>query len=126
MLRARGDAEALYFVAKRSERGHLGGVWGVPGGALNEDESPLDGALRELAEETGLFVDAYEIAAAYHHDHDVWSYWTSVLDVSAPLFDPPILNWETDEIRRVTVAELAYLDLLPAFRETLRELAILS
>lgn len=30
------------------------GLWSAPGGKLEPGESPLDGALRELAEETGL------------------------------------------------------------------------
>ncbi|MFH8612263.1 NUDIX hydrolase [Streptomyces sp. NPDC018029] len=37
----------------RTER-FLPGVWGVPCGKLEPDESPMDGVLRELKEETGL------------------------------------------------------------------------
>jgi ADP-ribose pyrophosphatase YjhB (NUDIX family) len=33
------------------------GLWDVPGGYLEEDEHPLDGLRRELAEETGLTIE---------------------------------------------------------------------
>ena len=33
------------------------GRWGVPGGKLEKNETPLDGAVRELMEETGIYVD---------------------------------------------------------------------
>jgi len=32
------------------------GKWGLPGGGLHKDESVLDGALRELVEETGISI----------------------------------------------------------------------
>jgi 8-oxo-dGTP diphosphatase len=41
---------ALLHRAKEPNRG----LWSPPGGKLEPGESPLDGALRELAEETGL------------------------------------------------------------------------
>src|SRR5436309_13763267 len=42
-----------YFLALRSEYTHRGGTWAIPGGALDEHETPLDGARREFAEELG-------------------------------------------------------------------------
>lgn|SRR5487761_1993180 len=126
LLRSRAEEEARYFVAKRSERVHLGGVWAIPGGALNRGESPLVGALRELAEETGLAPAKYEVAAEHHRDHGVWSYRTFLLDVPPQRFDASALNWETDEVRWVTIAELSQLELLPAFRDALVALSILN
>jgi NUDIX domain len=35
---------------------HLG-TWGLPGGALNFDETPDEAAMREAAEETGVMLD---------------------------------------------------------------------
>lgn len=44
------------------------GEWDLPGGFLEVDESPAEGAARELAEETGLQVDpdALELRGAGH------------------------------------------------------------
>ena len=36
-------------------------MWCFPGGGLNRDEQPADGAVRELAEETGVVVDAADL-----------------------------------------------------------------
>ena len=36
------------------ERADIAGAWQMPQGGLEEDEDPLDGAYREVAEETGV------------------------------------------------------------------------
>jgi 8-oxo-dGTP diphosphatase len=116
--------EPVYFVARRSEWCHQGGTWAVPGGALNHGESPLEGALREFAEEIGVVPGEHVVATVHEDDHGGWSYWTLVLDV-ADRFDPPgELHWETAEVRWVTAAELAQLELFPAFAATLRRLGL--
>jgi ADP-ribose pyrophosphatase YjhB (NUDIX family) len=43
------DGEVLLVRSKHGER-----RWGFPGGVLGKHEHPVDGACRELAEETGL------------------------------------------------------------------------
>ncbi|NUP42773.1 MAG: NUDIX hydrolase [Streptomyces sp.] len=49
------DEQGRVLLVRRSERERfLPGVWGVPCGKLEPGESPRDGALRELKEETGL------------------------------------------------------------------------
>ena len=37
------------------------GKWALPGGGLNKNESPKDGALREIEEETGLVLDKSQL-----------------------------------------------------------------
>lgn len=47
--------KGLVLLVRRSERERfLPRVWGVPCGKLEPGESPVDGVLRELKEETGL------------------------------------------------------------------------
>lgn len=52
------------------------GSWTLPGGGLDFGESPVDGVLRELAEETGLdgmiegLVDVFDWAAEWRHPGD--------------------------------------------------------
>jgi 8-oxo-dGTP diphosphatase len=49
------DDQGRVLLVRRSERERfLPRVWGVPCGKLEPGESPVDGALRELKEETGL------------------------------------------------------------------------
>jgi len=46
------DADGRVLLARHSE----GGVWLLPGGAIEPSEIPADAAVREMFEETGLFV----------------------------------------------------------------------
>jgi 8-oxo-dGTP diphosphatase len=118
--------EPQYFLARRSMHTHLGGTWAIPGGALDEGETPLEGALREFDEEIGvpLHQHEFEIAEVHEDDHGGWSYWTLVVDV-AERFDPPTaLTWETSEVRWVRASELGELELFGAFRSTLQRLGL--
>ena len=49
------DGEACFLLTRRAAglRRHAG-QWALPGGRLDEGETPIDAALRELAEEVGL------------------------------------------------------------------------
>jgi 8-oxo-dGTP pyrophosphatase MutT (NUDIX family) len=113
------------FVAQRSLHCHNGGTWAIPGGALDLDETPLEGALREFGEEIGVEVTDFEVTTTFEDDHGGWSYWTIVVDV-ADAFDPPSqLHWETAATAWVTLDELRELELFPAFRVTLGKLGLL-
>ena len=48
------DQERVLLVRRSEKERFLPRVWGVPCGKLEPGESPEDGALRELKEETGL------------------------------------------------------------------------
>jgi len=57
--RGSGILQVLFGLRK----GGMGaGTWGLPGGHLEFGEEPVDAALRELYEETGLYAD------------DIWTY----------------------------------------------------
>lgn len=48
------------------------GVWAVPGGAIEDNESPLEAALREVLEETGQRVERlYPFGEAQRGNHTV-------------------------------------------------------
>ena len=57
------DGDAVLLVRTRNGR------WGLPGGYLKVDEHPRDGAVRELAEETGLVVHASELVLVCTDHH---------------------------------------------------------
>jgi A/G-specific adenine glycosylase len=50
-LAVRGDR---FLVRRRPSEGLLGGLWELPGGKLRSSERPIEAAVRELREETGL------------------------------------------------------------------------
>ena len=53
-----------------------GGTWGVPGGAMADGESPLEGALRESFEEANIRPGDVNVVGSYKEDHGPWSYTT--------------------------------------------------
>ena len=113
------------FVAQRSLHCHNGGTWAIPGGALDLDETPLEGALREFSEEIGVELDAYEVVEVHEDDHGGWSYWTIVVEVHEPFEAPEALHWETSATAWVRLDDLADYELFPAFRSTLARLGLL-
>ena len=124
---ADGDGH-WYFLARRSEHTHRGGTWAIPGGALDLDEKPLDGALREFREEIGLALDdhGFEVVEVHQDDHGGWSYWTVVVEVAQRFEPPKSINWETAEVAWVRAEDLGALELFDAFRSTLEFLGLLE
>ncbi len=57
----RRDGEVL-FVRKRNAK------WNLPGGTVERDETPLEAAHREMAEETGLAFDELRYIAAFREE----------------------------------------------------------
>jgi 8-oxo-dGTP diphosphatase len=120
------DGSWWYFLARRSQLCHQGGTWAVPGGALNDGEAPLDGALREFAEEIGVSLSDFTVVDVHEDDHGGWSYWTVILELSERFPVPPVHHWETAEADWISDARLAELELLVPFRRTLTRLGILG
>ncbi len=119
------DGVTRYFLARRSVHTHRGGTWAIPGGALDRDELPLEGALREFREEIGLPIEGFRVVQTHRDDHGGWSYWTITVDVDRQFAPPDALGWETAEARWVTTDEIAALELFDAFRSTLEHLGLI-
>ena len=49
------------WVRLRKDTGHLDGCWEFPGGKIQDNETPLDAAVRELHEETGLQISPSQL-----------------------------------------------------------------
>jgi 8-oxo-dGTP pyrophosphatase MutT (NUDIX family) len=50
-------------------------LWGTPGGSIDPFETPADAAVREMWEETGLYVEPVRIVGAYGGDESFhWQY----------------------------------------------------
>lgn len=93
---------------------HFGDTWALPGGARHENESALDGALRESGEEAGVPADAVRARFESVLDLGIWSYSTLVADVTVP-FEPVISDPESVALEWVAVDRVDSLPLHPGF-----------
>jgi 8-oxo-dGTP diphosphatase len=107
----RVDAVVLQHRAVWSDHG---GTWGIPGGALTPDETPVEGALRESAEEAGIEPAGVTVVHTEVLDHGSWSY-TTVVGRATGRQSPRATDAESLEVRWVAVEDVAGLPLLPAF-----------
>lgn len=107
------------------------GQWTLPGGGLDFGESPRDGALRELAEETGLVGEIVEIADVLswsgrwrHPRDDVDEVYHGIQIVYRTRIVGGQLRDETDgstdQARWFTLAEAAQLPIVDLVEEGLR------
>ena len=92
----------LIMLQKRSLMAHEGGTWSCAGGALDEGESPYDGALREASEEVGSVPHIHRVLGEYVFTpaHD-WQYTTVVVEVEERFGES--MNFETDAVEWVPV-----------------------
>lgn len=111
LLLAHPDAGVLLQL--RAEWSHLGGTWGIPGGARHDEhESAHDGALREAEEEAGVPLDLVTVLAESVYDVGYWSY-TTVLARATRYFEPVIGDAESVALRWVPFADVESLPLHP-------------
>ncbi|REJ04676.1 NUDIX domain-containing protein [Microbacterium bovistercoris] len=118
------DAERGVLLQHRVGWSHFGGTWGIPGGARHQDESALDGALREAREEAGIPEGALRPRFSDVLDLSIWTYTTVVADVVEP-FDPVISDPESVALEWVQVAEVAQRALHPGFADSWGRLSAL-
>ena len=110
------DAERGILLQHRVSWSHFGGTWGLPGGALHEGESPIDGALREAAEEAGIPDGAVVPRFTSVLDLKIWSYTTVVADVVTP-FEPVISDPESVALEWVLFDDVTERPLHPGFAD---------
>ncbi len=113
----RFGAAGVVFVTNRAERAHVmlqlrssfaheGGTWSCAGGALDEDEHPYEGALREATEEVGAVPDDHRLVGQYVFEpSDDWTYTTLVIEVDETFGGS--VNFETDAVAWVHVDEVS-------------------
>ncbi|HLV74331.1 MAG TPA: CoA pyrophosphatase [Vulgatibacteraceae bacterium] len=98
------DGVPSVILIKRAYRGRNAGQWGLPGGRLEDGETPEEAALRELHEEIGLTVGPEDIVGRLD-DFPATSGF-SITPVVAVLDDPGPLTPSPDEVHSVHHASL--------------------
>lgn len=112
------DGERYYFLQHRSPSVDSGGTWGIPGGALDQGEDPVVGAMREFGEEVG-FVPSHRVVKVYEDKvTDDWSYTTILAQVQEE-FDHDGSTWEGETGGWFTLDEMVGLNLHPGFASSL-------
>lgn len=98
----------------RSSFSHEGGTWSCAGGALDEHETPYEGALREAIEEVGPAPADHRVLGEYVFEPaDDWRYTTLVVEVGEPFGGSR--NFETDEVAWVALHDVESRSLHPGF-----------
>jgi 8-oxo-dGTP diphosphatase len=111
LLIVRGQTVLLQH---RSPMSHNGDTWGLPGGARNSGETPIEAALREANEEAGIQHEFVDVLHVEREDHGNWVYDT----VIASALDGLVAfaaNHESLEMRWVQIDDVPELDLHPSF-----------
>ncbi|MEU0104002.1 NUDIX hydrolase [Streptomyces sp. NPDC006251] len=65
------DAEDRILLLRYAEGQPGSGIWGLPGGMLDQGEDPVTAARREVCEETGIVLDRPPRLIGYDHRTDV-------------------------------------------------------
>lgn len=112
-LLAHDPAKGILLQHRVSWSDH-GGTWGIPGGAINEGESAIVGAVREAHEEAGVPFDAVDPLYSYLIDRGGWTYTTVIARVTSP-FHPRITDPESVALEWVPLEEVATYSLHPGF-----------
>ena len=108
------DSAPRVMMQKRSSMAHEGGTWSCAGGALERGEMPVDGALREAAEEVGTIPTSRRVIGEYLFKPALdWAYTTVVVEVDEQFGSS--INFETDAVEWFTPAEVDELPLHAGF-----------
>ena len=91
-----------------------GGTWGLPGGALHQDEEAVHGALREAEEEAAVPPGNVRVLFTAVFDVGYWSYTTVAVEVVQG-FEPVISDPESLELQWVPIELVAGKALHPGF-----------
>jgi 8-oxo-dGTP diphosphatase len=113
------DGQTRYLLQKRSPWVDHPDTWGIPGGALGQNEHPLVGAFREGIEELGTLPPGIRRSHTTTDDHGGWAYHTTVADVPER-FEPHggEDDHESDGHGWFTHAEMQDLPLHPGFAKS--------
>ena len=117
LLDRQAAAGGAVLLQHRAEWTANGGTWGVPGGARDSHETPVQAALRESAEEAGVRAAAVRVFGELVDDHGAaWSYTTVLAELVGPV--ELVGQAESRELRWVQPVDVEGLPLHPGFADT--------
>jgi len=111
------DPDRGVLLQHRVEWSAHGGTWGIPGGALDPDETAVQGAIRESHEEAGVPAEdgsGIEVLDTHVVERQGWSY-TTVIARAQQRLEEYINDPESLELEWVPVEEVENYDLHPGF-----------
>jgi mutator protein MutT len=97
-----------FLLLKRTDNGHkFSGYWGLPGGSVEKDETPLDAVIREVKEEIGLDIPNVKLLNTYKYPHGV----INVYVYNSTDFDPTkiVLNDEHTEWKMCSYSDIYHM-----------------
>jgi mutator protein MutT len=112
------EKDGRYLLCRRPPHKRHGGLWEFPGGKIEEGESDLDAANRELAEELGVKVSS--VASSRFSMADPGSHF--VIEFMPVEIDGSPRCIEHSEMRWVSLSEMPHLDLAPSDRRFVEHL----
>lgn len=118
------DPQRGILMQHRVEWSDHGGTWGVPGGAIDEGEDAISGAVREAKEEAGVPDGVVDPLFLHVIDRGGWTYTTVIAAVTTP-FEPAITDPESVALEWVALDRVTEHALHPGFQASwpaLREL----
>ena len=108
---------------------HNGNTWGIPGGARDSHESPVQAALREAHEEIGLDPTHVVPVSEFVDDHGNWSYTTVISKIALgythileSIIDPVGHNEEVQQMQWFNLDQLSEVNLHPSFANSMKNL----
>ena len=117
LIRDRVEPPGRVVLQHRAPWSHHGDTWGLPGGARDSHETPVQTALREASEEAGVAPEHVRADGTVTDDHGGWAYTTVLAEPAGPL-DPRPTGGESTQVRWVPVDEVGSLPLHPGFAAT--------
>ena len=96
---------------------HNGDTWGIPGGARDSHETPVEAALREANEEIGIDTKLLKVINEFVDDHGPWRYHT-ILAIADPALIAHEMNDESLEVKWISINKVKEQVLHPSFAKT--------
>jgi mutator protein MutT len=112
------EKDGCYLLCRRPPHKRHGGLWEFPGGKIEEGESDLNAANRELTEELGVKVSS--VAPPRFSMADPGSQF--VIEFMPVEIDGSPRCIEHSEMRWVSLSEMPHLDLAPSDRRFVEHL----
>lgn len=115
--------EGTVLLQHRSPSSHNGNTWGLPGGARDSGETPVEAALREAHEEAGIQTELVDVLLVRREDHGNWAYDTVIARARSGL-TAYAANYESLDVRWAAFNEVAEFDLHPSFAKAWPQLLV--